>query len=147
MSLDGEYVPSPRPHVREQVELYERTDGAKGGTLRGLPVVILTSRGAKSGKIRKIPLMRVEHEDAYAAVASMGGAPTHPVWYHNLKAHPEVQLQDGANNWVMHAREVTGTEKQQWWERAVAAYPPYAEYQDRTTREIPLFVLERIQDR
>lgn len=128
--------------MREQVEQYERSGGAEGGTLGGLPVIILTSRGAKSGKVRKIPLMRVEHEGAYAVVASMGGAPTHPLWYYNLKAHPQVELQDGPDKWDMHAREVTGSEKQQWWERAVAAFPPYAEYQDKTEREIPVFVLE-----
>lgn len=142
MPVDGEYAPSPRERVREQVEQYERSGGAEGGTLGGLPVIILTSRGAKSGKVRKIPLMRVEHEGAYAVVASMGGAPTHPLWYYNLKAHPQVELQDGPDKWDMHAREVTGSEKQQWWERAVAAFPPYAEYQDKTEREIPVFVLE-----
>ncbi|MGC0252498.1 nitroreductase family deazaflavin-dependent oxidoreductase [Pseudactinotalea sp. Z1748] len=147
MPLDGEYVPSPRQRVREHVELYERTGGAEGGTLGGVPVIILTSRGAKSGKVRKIPLMRVEHEGAYAVVASMGGAPTHPLWYYNLKAHPHVQLQDGARTWDMHARELTGAEKHQWWERAVATFPPYAEYQDKTDREIPVFVLERLEDR
>lgn len=122
--------------------LYERTNGAEGGTLDGMPVVILTSRGARTGKIRKTPLMRVEHEGAYAVVASMGGAPRHPVWYHNLKAHPQVQLQDGPTTWDMHAREVTGAEKQRWWARSVAAFPPYADYQTKTDREIPVFVLE-----
>ncbi|MGC0143988.1 nitroreductase family deazaflavin-dependent oxidoreductase [Pseudactinotalea sp. Z1732] len=146
MPLDGEYVPSPRERVREHVEVYERTGGAEGGTLGGVPVIILTSRGAKSGKVRKIPLMRVEHEGAYAVVASMGGAPTHPLWYYNLKTHPHVQLQDGAHTWDMHARELTGAEKQQWWDRAVTTFPPYAEYQDKTDREIPVFVLERLED-
>src|SRR5690625_7991265 len=107
MSLDGEYVPSPRPHVREQVELYERTDGAEGGTLRGLPVIILTTRGAKSGAIRKIPLMRVEHDGAYAAVASMGGAPKHPVWYHNIKAHPRERYTHAPTKWIMRAGGAT----------------------------------------
>src|SRR5690625_7929990 len=108
MSLDGEYVPSPRPHVREQVELYERTDGAEGGTLRGLPVIILTTRGAKSGAIRKIPLMRVEHDGAYAAVASMGGAPKHPVWDRYINAHPQVELTYCDYNWSMRVRSGTG---------------------------------------
>ena len=142
MPLHGEYVPSPSKWVRDQVELYERTAGAEGNTLQGKPVIILTSRGAKSGKLRKTPLMRVEHEGRYAVVASKGGAPEHPVWYHNLIADPHVELQDGAQKWDMTARELHGDERQQWWERAVAAFPPYAEYQQRTEREIPVFVVE-----
>ncbi|WP_184574452.1 nitroreductase family deazaflavin-dependent oxidoreductase [Streptomyces zagrosensis] len=144
MPLEGEYGPSPAQWVREQVELYESSDGTQGATLRdtGLPVVILTTRGAKSGKIRKIPLMRVEHEGQYAAVASKGGFPRHPVWYFNVKADPRVQLQDGSTRQDMTAREIDGDEKAAWWERAVAAYPPYAEYQDATDRVIPVFVLE-----
>jgi deazaflavin-dependent oxidoreductase (nitroreductase family) len=132
--------------VRDQVELYERTGGREGNTLRdtGLPVVVFTTRGAKSGKVRKNPLMRVEHDGAYAMVASQGGAPEHPSWYHNLKAHPDqVTVQDGPEPWDGVAREVTGAEKAEWWERAVAAYPAYAEYQARTDREIPVFVVER----
>jgi deazaflavin-dependent oxidoreductase (nitroreductase family) len=130
--------------VREQVELYESSGGTRGTTLRdtGLPVIVLTTRGARSGKLRKTPLMRVEHEGRYAVVASQGGAPRHPVWYHNLKSDPLVELQDGPARQELTAREVTGDEKAEWWERAVAAYPPYAEYQEKTDREIPVFVLE-----
>jgi deazaflavin-dependent oxidoreductase (nitroreductase family) len=144
MPLEGEYEPSPAGWVREQVELYESSGGTEGTTLRdtGLPVVILTTRGARSGKIRKTPLMRVENGGRYAVVASQGGAPTHPVWYHNVVADPQVELQDGAVRQDMRAREVTGDEKAEWWERAVAAYPPYADYQERTERRIPVFVLE-----
>ncbi|MFI8091162.1 nitroreductase family deazaflavin-dependent oxidoreductase [Streptomyces sp. NPDC086080] len=145
MPLQGEYEPSPTQWVREQVELYESSGGTEGTTLRqtGQPVVVLTSRGSKSGKLRKTPVMRVEHEGRYAAVASLGGAPQHPVWYHNLKADPRVELQDGPSKWDMTAREVTGEEKAEWWKRAVAAFPMYAEYQEKTDREIPVFVLER----
>ncbi|MGW7266236.1 nitroreductase family deazaflavin-dependent oxidoreductase [Streptomyces sp. NPDC054842] len=144
MPLEGEYEPSPEQWVRDQVELYESSGGTKGTTLgnTGLPVIVLASRGAKSGKIRKTPLMRVEHEGRYAVVASQGGAPKHPVWYFNLKADPHVSLQDGPDVHDLTAREVTGEEKAAWWERAVAAYPPYADYQKQTEREIPLFVLE-----
>ncbi|WP_406335277.1 nitroreductase family deazaflavin-dependent oxidoreductase [Streptomyces sp. NBC_00203] len=144
MPLQGEYEPSPTQWVREQVELYESSGGTKGTTLMdtGLPVIILTTRGAKSGKIRKTPLMRVEHDGSYAAVASLGGAPKHPVWYHNVKSDPLVELQDGSERREFTAREITGDEKAQWWERAVAAYPPYADYQTKTDREIPVFVLE-----
>ncbi|MEV4572455.1 nitroreductase family deazaflavin-dependent oxidoreductase [Nonomuraea jabiensis] len=144
MPLEGEYEPSPTPWVREQVELYESSGGTKGTTLMdtGLPVILLITLGAKSRKIRKIPLMRVEHEGRYAVVASQGGAPKHPVWYFNIKAHPHVELQDGPVKQDMKAREVTGAEKAEWWERAVAAYPPYADYQKKTDREIPVFVLE-----
>jgi deazaflavin-dependent oxidoreductase (nitroreductase family) len=143
MPLQGEYDPSPAQWVREQVELYESSGGTQGTTLQGRPVIVLTSRGAKSGKLRKTPLMRVEHEGRYAAVASLGGAPRHPVWYHNVKADPHVELQDGPAKFDMTAREVTGEEKAQWWKRAVAAFPPYADYQEKTDREIPVFVLER----
>ncbi|NUP48534.1 MAG: nitroreductase family deazaflavin-dependent oxidoreductase [Catenulispora sp.] len=144
MPLNGEYDPSPAQWVRDQVELYERSNGTQGTTLRdtGLPVVIVTMRGAKSGRIRKIPLMRVEHEGRYAAVASKGGYPNHRVWYFNLKADPHVQLQDGSELRSMKARELTGDERALWWRRAVAAYPPYAEYQEKTDRVIPVFVLE-----
>ncbi|GGW95399.1 nitroreductase family deazaflavin-dependent oxidoreductase [Streptomyces sp. HUAS 31] len=144
MPLEGEYEPSPTDWVRKQVELYESSGGTQGTTLMntGMPVILLTTRGARSGKIRKTPLMRVEHEGSYAAVASLGGAPKHPVWYHNVKADPHVELRDGTELRDMRAREVTGTEKAEWWERAVAAYPPYAEYQQKTDRVIPLFVLE-----
>jgi F420H(2)-dependent quinone reductase len=144
MSLDGEYVPSPRGWVRDQVEQFERSGGTEGTTLldTGLPVVIVTNVGARTGKIRKTPLMRVEHQGRYAAVASQGGSPRHPVWYYNLRAHPRVELQDGQARTAMTARELSGEERAQWWERAVAAYPPYAEYQRKTDREIPVFLLE-----
>lgn len=144
MPLEGEYEASPTQWVREQVEQYERSGGTEGTTLRdtGLPVILLTTRGAKSGKLRKTPLMRVEHDGRYALVASQGGAPKHPVWYHNLKADTQVELQDGPLKQDMTAREVTGTEKAEWWERAVAAFPPYADYQKKTDREIPVFVVE-----
>ena len=144
MSLDAEYLPSPRGWVRDQVERFEGSGGTEGTTLlgTGLPVVIVTNVGAKTGKVRKTPLMRVEHEGRYAAVASMGGAPKNPVWYYNLRANPRVGLQDGPKRQDMVAREVTGAERAEWWARAVAAYPPYAEYQTRTTRQIPVFVLE-----
>jgi F420H(2)-dependent quinone reductase len=145
MPLEGDYEPSAWDWVRDQVETYERTNGAEGATFAdtGLPVVIVTSRGNKSGKIRKNPLMRVEHDGKYAAIASVGGMPNNPVWYYNLKADPHVELQDGPNRWDMIAREVTGDEKAQWWVRAVAAYPDYDVYQASTDRVIPVFVLER----
>ena len=148
MPLTGEYVPSPEKWVRDQVELYERSGGTEGTTLRdtGLPVVVVTSLGARSGKIRKTPLMRVEHEGAYALVASQGGAPEHPTWYHNVTKHPLIELQDGPVRQDMTVREVTGEEKAVWWERAVAAFPNYAEYQRRTDREIPLLVAEPVAD-
>lgn len=144
MPIEDEYEPSPRRWVREQVELFEGSGGTQGTTLldTGLPVVIVTNVGARTAKVRKTPLMRVEHDGRYAAVASMGGAPTHPVWYHNLRANPKVQVQDGPVRLEMVARELSGAEREQWWQRAVAAYPPYAEYQAKTTRLIPVFVLE-----
>ncbi|MFD9000084.1 nitroreductase family deazaflavin-dependent oxidoreductase [Streptomyces sp. NPDC059582] len=144
MPLEGEYEPSPTQWVREQVELYESSNGTKGTTLldTGLPVILLTTRGAKSGKIRKTPLMRVEHDGRYAAVASLGGAPKHPVWYFNVQSDPHVELQDGPLKQDMTAREVTGAEKAEWWKRAVDAFPQYADYQRKTDREIPVFVLE-----
>ncbi|UQX88768.1 nitroreductase family deazaflavin-dependent oxidoreductase [Jatrophihabitans telluris] len=142
MPLTGEYQPSPDNRAREQVELYESSGGTDGTTLNGMPVIVLTTKGAKSGKLRKTPLMRVEHEGDYAVVASLGGAPKHPVWYFNLLQTPDVELQDGPAKRDYRAREVTGEEKSAWWERAVAAYPPYADYQKRTEREIPVFVLE-----
>jgi F420H(2)-dependent quinone reductase len=145
MALEGEYVPSPASWVRAQVDKYEGSGGTQGTTLldTGLPVVIVTNRGAKTGAIRKTPLMRVEHEGSYLAVASKGGAPEHPVWYYNLKKNPQVELQDGPDKWEMTARELSGDERAAWWERAVAAYPPYAEYQTKTDRLIPVFVLEK----
>ncbi|GHG53343.1 nitroreductase family deazaflavin-dependent oxidoreductase [Streptomyces griseocarneus] len=142
MPLDGEYEPSSAQWVREQVELYESSGGTQGTTMRGMPVIILTSVGARSGKLRKTPLMRVEHQGLYAVVASLGGAPKHPVWYFNLKAQPRVELQDGPVRRDMVAREIEGEEKALWWGRAVEAYPDYDDYQAKTEREIPVFVLE-----
>lgn len=144
MAIDGEYGPSPAEWVRNQVEEYESSGGTKGTTLTdtGMPVVIVTNRGAKTGKVRKTPLMRVEHEGSYAAVASKGGAPEHPLWYYNLRANPDVVVQDGTKTFEMTAREISGDERAAWWERAVAAFPPYAEYQEKTDRQIPVFVLE-----
>jgi F420H(2)-dependent quinone reductase len=146
MALQGEYVPSTSKWVRDQVEAYERSGGKEANTLAdtGMPVVIVTMRGNKSGSIRKVALMRVEHDGDYALVASKGGAPEHPVWYHNLKAHPdEVLIQDGPEPFPVTVREVTGDERQSWWDRAVAAYPPYAEYQQKTNRQIPVLVATR----
>lgn len=144
MPLRGDYAPSTSGWAREQAELYERSGGTEGTTLRGMPVVVVTSVGARTGKLRKTPLMRVEHEGEYAVVASLGGAPRHPVWYYNLKANPHVELRDGPVTRDYLAREVTGEEKARWWARAVAAFPPYADYQAKTTREIPVFVLTPI---
>ncbi|MCX4416440.1 nitroreductase family deazaflavin-dependent oxidoreductase [[Kitasatospora] papulosa] len=141
MPMEGEYEPSPTTWVREQVELIESSGGTQGTTMRGMPVILLTTRGAKSGKLRKTPLMRVEHDGQYAVVASLGGAPKHPVWYYNVLADPEVELRDGTVRQDMTAREITGEEKALWWSRAVEAFPDYAEYQTKTDREIPVFVL------
>jgi deazaflavin-dependent oxidoreductase (nitroreductase family) len=148
MNLDGEYEPSPWDWVREQIERYERTGGREANTLidggtkvdTGWPEVIVTMRGNKSGKIRKNALMRVEHDGEYALVASMGGAPKNPVWYYNLVADPDVMIQDGPEPFAARVRELSGDERAVWWERAVAAYPPYADYQNNTTRLIPVFV-------
>ena len=144
MPVHGEYEPSPAQWVRDQVERYEDSGGTTGTTLldTGMPVVVVTNLGAKSGKVRKTPLMRVEHGGAYAAVGSKGGAPKDPLWVNNLRANPAVEVQDGPVKLDMVAREVDGAEREQWWTRAVAAYPPYAEYQQRTDRLIPVFVLE-----
>jgi deazaflavin-dependent oxidoreductase (nitroreductase family) len=146
MPLDGEYEPSPWQWVRDQVDTYERSGGTEANTLRdtGLPIIILTTRGNKSGKIRKSPLMRVEHEGEYALVASVGGAPKHPVWYHNLTADPNAAtVQDGPEPFEVHVREITGDERAEWWERCVAAFPPYAEYQQKTTRIIPVLIASK----
>jgi deazaflavin-dependent oxidoreductase (nitroreductase family) len=146
MSLDGEYAPSPSQWVRDQVEEYESSGGQRANTLRdsGLPVIIVTTRGNKSGQIRKTPLMRVEHDGEYLLVASQGGAPTHPVWYHNLKADPAaVTIQDGPAPFDATVRELSGAERETWWDRAVAAFPPYAEYQKKTERVIPVFLATR----
>ncbi len=143
MTVNGEYAPSPSQWVREQVEAYERTGGQEANTLldTGMAVVIVTMLGNKSGKVRKIALMRVAHDGEYALVASKGGAPENPVWYYNLNANPDqVTIQDGSEPFEAEVREVTGPERAVWWERAVAAYPPYAEYQTKTDREIPVFV-------
>ena len=141
MPLTGEYEPSTSDWARTQTELFESSGGTKGNTLRGMPIIVVTSVGSKTGKLRKTPLMRVEHDGEYAAVASLGGAPKHPVWYFNLVKNPHVELQDGPVKRDYLAREVTGTEKSAWWDRAVAAYPEYADYQLKTTREIPVLVL------
>jgi deazaflavin-dependent oxidoreductase (nitroreductase family) len=142
MPLTGEYEPSTAAWARNQAELYEATNGEKGSDLRGKPVIVLTSVGAKTGKLRKTALMRVEHEGVYAVVASLGGAPQNPVWYYNLQKDAHVELQDGATKHDYAAREVTGDEKALWWERAVKAWPDYANYQAKTDRQIPVFVLE-----
>ena len=144
MPLTGEYAPSTADWARKQAERYEATNGEQAGKLQGRPVIVLTSVGAKTGKLRKTALMRVEHEGTYAVVASLGGAARNPVWYHNLKANPHVELQDGATKRDYLAREVTGDEKSVWWERAVEAYPSYANYQTRTKRQIPVFVLDPV---
>jgi deazaflavin-dependent oxidoreductase (nitroreductase family) len=143
MTLRGEYEPSPESWVREQVETYESSGGTEGTTLRGVPVVVVTSVGAKSGKLRKNPVMRVEHEGTYALVASKGGAPEHPSWHRNLVAHPTVELQDGAAKATYTVRLAHGEERATWWERAVAVWPDYADYQRKTDREIPVFLAER----
>lgn len=145
MPLTGEYEPSVVGWARKQAELFERTNGAEGNLMQGRPIIVLTTRGAKSGKIRKTPLMRVEYEGQYAVVASLGGAPKHPVWYHNVVKSPHVELQDGPVKKDYVARELSGDEKALWWERAVEAYPPYAHYQEKTTREIPVFVLTPLE--
>jgi deazaflavin-dependent oxidoreductase (nitroreductase family) len=142
MPLTGEYAPSSSKWAREQAERFEATGGAEANTLRGVPIIVLTSVGAKSGQLRKTALMRVEHEGAYAVVASKGGAPEHPVWYHNLVQHPHVELQDGPDKRDYDARVLEGDERAAWWDRAVAVWPDYAGYQTRTDRQIPVFVLE-----
>lgn len=146
MSLDGEYEPSSAQWVRDQVAEYEASGGQRAATLRdsGLPVIIVTSRGNKSGKVRKTPLMRVEHDGHYLLVASKGGAPVNPVWYYNLKADPQaVMIQDGPEPFDATVRELDGDERATWWERAVQTFPPYAEYQERTQRRIPIFLATR----
>ena len=142
MPLQGTYEPSPAQWVRDQVEQFERSGGTEANTMQDVPIIVLTSRGAKSGLLRKTPLMRVEHEGHYAVVASKGGAPEHPVWYHNLVADPHVELQDGGERRDYVARELEGDERARWWERAVQVWPDYAEYQKKTDRLIPVFVLE-----
>lgn len=139
---DTDYIPSPTGWVRKQVERIEATGDTRSVSVMNRPVVMLTMRGRKTGAIRKVPLMRVEHDGAYAAVASQGGAPDHPQWFANLQAEPRVTLQDGTRSWPAVARELTGAEREVWWERCVAAYPPYADYQEKTERLIPVLVLE-----
>jgi F420H(2)-dependent quinone reductase len=144
MPVQGEYEPSAQAWVREQVELFESSGGTKGTTLRdtGIPVVVVTNLGASSGKVRKTPVMRVEHDGKYAMVASKGGAPENPQWYYNLRANPLVEVQDGPHKQDMTARELSGPEREEWWDRAVAVFPNYADYKKKTTRQIPVFVLE-----
>jgi deazaflavin-dependent oxidoreductase (nitroreductase family) len=144
MPLSGDYEPSTSDWARENAEKYMESGGTEGTELKGKPVILLTTIGAKSGKIRKTPLMRVEHDGEYAVVASLGGAPKNPVWYYNIKANPQVELQDGEVNKDYEAREVFDDEKAAWWERAVEAWPDYAEYQTKTDRQIPVFVLTPI---
>jgi deazaflavin-dependent oxidoreductase (nitroreductase family) len=146
MALDGTYEPSPADWVREQVEAYERSGGREANTLRdtGIPIVVMTMVGNQTGKVRKSPVMRVEHDGEYALVASYGGAPNHPVWYHNLTANPtSVTVQDGPEPFDVEVRELEGAERDEWWARAVAVYPPYAEYQERTERLIPVLLATR----
>ncbi|WP_410505948.1 nitroreductase family deazaflavin-dependent oxidoreductase [Intrasporangium sp.] len=144
LTMAGDYVPSPRGWVRRQVEQIEATGTTESVDILGRPVVLVTMRGAKSGAIRKVPLMRVVRDGVYAAVGSQGGSPDHPQWVHNLRAHPEVDLQDGRDTFRVRARELTPDERDEWWPVCVAAFPPYAEYQEKTDRVIPVFVLERV---
>lgn len=144
MPLSGEYAPSTSDWARENAEKYMESGGTEGTALKGKPVILLTTVGAKTGKLRKTPLMRVEHNGEYAIVASLGGAPKNPVWYYNVKANPRVELQDGSETHDYDAREVFGDEKAAWWDRCVQAWPDYAEYQKKTERQIPVFVLTRV---
>lgn len=147
MPLTGEYEPSTWDWVAEQVETYERTGGQEANTLRdtGIPIVIITSRGASSGKLRKFALMRVEHDGEYALIASKGGAPEHPAWYHNLVAEPLVEIQDGPEPHDYRCEIVTGEERETWWQRGVDVFPTYDEYKAKTDREIPVFVARRVR--
>ena len=144
MPLSGEYAPSTSDWARENAEKYMESGGTEGTELQGKPVILLSTIGAKTGKLRKTPLMRVEHDGQYAIVASLGGAPKNPVWYHNVKANPRVELQDGTESHDYEARELFGDEKATWWERCVQAWPDYANYQKKTERQIPVFVLTRV---
>jgi F420H(2)-dependent quinone reductase len=144
MPLQGEYAPSSAEWVRKQVEEIESSGGTQGTVMRGVPVIVITSMGSGSGKLRKNPVMRVEHEGKYAAVASKGGAPEHPAWYRNLAEHPLVEVQDATARGDFTARELSGDERAEWWDRAVAVWPDYADYQTNTEREIPVFVLEPV---
>jgi deazaflavin-dependent oxidoreductase (nitroreductase family) len=142
MPLKGEYAPSSAKWARDQVEEIESSGGTSGTLLRGVPVIVITSMGAGSGKLRKNPVMRVEHDGSYAAVASKGGAPDHPAWYQNLVDHPLVEVQDGPAKGDFNARELSGDERATWWERATQVWPDYDSYQEKTDRQIPVFVLE-----
>ena len=144
MPLQGEYAPSSAEWVRKQVEQIESSGGTEGTEMRGVPVIVVTSLGSASGKLRKNPVMRVEHDGKYAAVASKGGAPDHPAWYRNLVDHPLVEVQDGPAKGDYTARQLSGDERAHWWERAVAVWPDYDSYQENTDREIPVFVLEPV---
>jgi F420H(2)-dependent quinone reductase len=146
MPLTGEYRPSTAQWAREQAETFEATDGAEANTLRGRPIIVLTTVGAKTGSLRKTALMRVEHDGRYAVVASKGGAPDEPKWGSNLRRHPQVELQDGAVKRDYTARELSGVERDEWWARSVEAWPPYAEYQTKTDRLIAVFLLEPVAD-
>lgn len=144
MAITGEYVPSPEEWVRTQVDTYESSNGAEGTTLNGKPVVIVSSIGRKSGKLRKSPLMRVEHDGSYALIASMGGAPKNPVWYWNIVDHPQVEIRDEQAIGSYVARELHGDERELWWKRAVEVWPPYAEYATKTDRVIPVLLAEPV---
>ena len=144
MPLEGEYAPSTSGWARKQAEQFEASDGTRANTIQGRPIVLVTNVGAKSGKLHKTPLMRVEHDGEYLIVASKGGSHEHPSWYYNVRAHPHVELQDGAEKHDYVARELEGAERETWWARAVEAYPPYADYQTRTDRLIPIFLLTRV---
>ena len=146
MPLKGEYAPGTSAWARKQAETFEASGGTKAATLSGKPIIVMTSVGAKTGKLRKTALMRVEHDGEYAVVASRGGSAKNPVWYYNLKANPHVELQDGATTRDYEAREVTGEEKATWWKRALAVWPAYEGYQQKTSRKIPVFVLEPMTD-
>lgn len=144
MPLDGEYAQEKTGWVKAQLEKIDEAGTTEAVDINGMSVVVFTIRGAKSGLLRRVPLMRVEHDGVYAAVASKGGAPEHPAWYHNVKANPQVEVQDGAQRRDAMARQIEGAEREQWWERAVAAFPPYAEYQTKTDRQIPIFLIEPV---
>ncbi len=143
MSFDGEYEPSPTEWVRDQVATIMETGTTESVNIRGLPVILMTMIGASTGKVRKVPVMRVEHDGVYAAVASKGGAPDDPAWYGNLKANPEVKVQDGTEEWTATAREIDGEERAEWWDRCVRAFATYKEYAEKTDRQIPVLLLER----
>lgn len=145
MTLEGEYLPSTSRWARNQAETYEATGGREANEMRGKPVIVLTTRGARTGGLRKTALMRVEHDGSYAVVASKGGDPKHPAWYHNLLAHPRVALQDGEDAREYDARELDGAEREAWWRRATAVWPDYDDYQRKTDRVIPIFVLEPVE--